>query len=100
MKYKISSNPLNSYYVSDEVIKQQDENFKFYKFQIDKNQEYLIDFKYTDEISNLNADVVHLKNNVKTGFSGHEKLLGDIIELEKQNIRFENRIQNLENGHK
>lgn len=59
LKYKISSNPLNSYYVSDEVIKQQDENFKFYKFQIDKDQEYLIDFKYTDEISNLNERLIY-----------------------------------------
>jgi hypothetical protein len=53
LKYKISSNPMDKYYISKEVINQQNENFKYYKNQIDINPKYLSDFKKTIEISNL-----------------------------------------------
>lgn len=58
LKFKISSNPMDKYYISKEVINQQNENFKFYKHQIDTNPEYLVDFNKTIEISNLRDRII------------------------------------------
>jgi hypothetical protein len=59
LKFKISSNPMNNYYVSKEMIDQQNENFNYYKHQIDTNSEYLSSFKKTIEISNLRDRIIY-----------------------------------------
>lgn len=48
----------------------------------------------------LKSQIRHLEANMKTGFSGQQQLLEDVINLEKENIRLDSRIENLENGHK
>ena len=45
LKFRIPKNPLENFYVSKENLISQENNFIFYKNEIDKNIEYLNEFK-------------------------------------------------------
>lgn len=89
LKYKISVNPMDKYYISNEVINQQNENFKYYKNQIDINPEYLSDFKNTIEISNLRDRIVYeLMQDLVKGKINCEELVEKLHYYDKVFDRF------------
>jgi hypothetical protein len=53
LKFRIPKNPLENFYVSKENLISQENNFIFYKNEIDKNIEYLNEFKDDYEIQKL-----------------------------------------------
>tara|TARA_B100000989_G_C19511008_1_gene459049 strand:- start:69 stop:1979 length:1911 start_codon:yes stop_codon:yes gene_type:complete len=89
LEYPISSNPLEQYYISQETLESQNENYKNYKSKIFSNPSFLEEYKESVEISNFRERLIFdLIKSLKEGVIQLETFIDNTLYFEKVFSKF------------